>query len=148
MAKTGEAGWLEQHLEKVVLGVSLLVLLIVGYHWLLSSPLKVSLGQSELSPREVDKALEAQREQLEKRIKEADRPVAPPPDLGLTLRNLQARPFDIDRWPTRVRDRRTLPIVLTSTGNDSTTRTSRRFNWPSSAPPSSRRRSPWSTSSG
>ena len=56
MAKD-QVGTIERHVEKIVLGVSLLIFLYAVAHWGVSSPRTIKIGSSDKSLSQVDKAL-------------------------------------------------------------------------------------------
>lgn len=80
MAKNTEVGFVESHIEKVVLGACALLLAIVAIYWLPSSPRRVSVlartgaGVTELPPDQADAELQAAAAEIRKRANQ----VAPP----------------------------------------------------------------------
>ncbi len=77
MAMKEDAGFIEQHVEKIVLGIAAAFLIFAGVYWGLSSPREVDLkvkapirmSQKTFKPGEVDKTLKEMAEKLDSRMK-------------------------------------------------------------------------------
>ena len=101
MAKTSESGFVENHIEKIVLGVTALLMIGALLHWVASSPRTIELQvgrlpipQKAYPPDQVDQGLEEMSELLKTRIKDQDVSVEPVPPYLARLRRLRASPLD------------------------------------------------------
>ncbi len=52
MARKEEAGLIEQHVEKIAIGIALVILVVVGLHWGLESPRRIKLGINAIGMRQ------------------------------------------------------------------------------------------------
>jgi len=80
--KSSEPGFVEQHIEKLVLGAAALILLLVAQVWLRQSPHTAKFGAVEVPPREVDQQLEKVARETQRhigsRVPEPVDPAKPP----------------------------------------------------------------------
>ncbi len=95
--KVGGTNIIEQHVEKAVLGVSLLVALFFLVNWAFSSPRKIELagnkgGAKTLAPGELDKALADMAQQLEEHMGTAKPKEYATPNLLADIQAAVARP--------------------------------------------------------
>lgn len=90
---------IERHIEKIVLGICVLVLLYAVFYWAFSSPLEIEViansrgGNTRVSPSQVDTALLGTAEDIERQA----RVVTPDPyevrDYARILKRMQNQPF-------------------------------------------------------
>ncbi len=99
MANSKQAGFMEQHFEKILLVICALGLLYGVVHWGLSSPREVEVigkdGRSvTVPPGQVDAALDAASETLAKEVEDAEPETRNVPPLGPMVTDLrQAQPL-------------------------------------------------------
>jgi len=101
MAKTGESGFVENHIEKLVLGATALLMIGALLHWVVSSPRTVELkpgrlpvAQKAYAPDQVDQGLEEMSELLKTRIRDQKVSIEPVPPYLAILQKLRASPLD------------------------------------------------------
>ena len=97
MAKADDVSFLEKHVEKVALGVCVLLLAYTTLHWVISSPREVrivqpsGMGDQAVSPDQADQKLLAAATAIESRIKDIQPPPQTLPQWMEIIRNLQDR---------------------------------------------------------
>ena len=77
MAKEDQGSWLHQHVEKVVLGATVGLLLVIVGRWVISSPRQVQ----GFRPDQIDEAQRLEAEKVKKRHDNAEVPGWPRPDV-------------------------------------------------------------------
>ena len=88
--KLKNVGFFQRHVEKIVLGVGILFLLIVGGMYLLGSPFAVELENRTVPPGEVEDLVYQKAQELEQRLnEEPDLPSPDVPDLSRTFRQMR-----------------------------------------------------------
>lgn len=94
MAKSRAMDIVEQHLEKLVLGLCLLLFLVAAGYWGLSSPRAVELpgarGRTKASPTEVDRQLQDLAKSVMRQVEAKEPNVPPAPEYVPEIRRLFA----------------------------------------------------------
>ncbi|MFA9476830.1 hypothetical protein ACERK3_00855 [Phycisphaerales bacterium AB-hyl4] len=70
--KTKDAGFIQKHVEKVVLGAGALFLLVIAAYIFIGNPYAVEVSGERVSPREAEARLLTQANQLEQRLRADD----------------------------------------------------------------------------
>ncbi len=100
MAKTNEVGFVEEHIEKLILAASVVLCLFAVYYWGLSSPKEVQIGRTAfdvVSPDVVDKKLYEMAESYKQQIDR--KPLKPSAALlpwQNVMKRLREQPFPAD----------------------------------------------------
>lgn len=96
MAKTSDVSFVELHIEKIVLGATVLFLLIALWRWVGGTPTRVEVGRQgqEVVPAEVDEKILEQAEMIKARAARATTEEIPQlPDYSKQLQQLRDKPF-------------------------------------------------------
>lgn len=88
-----EPGFIQKHVEKIVMAVCLVVLLVSVVHFGMGTPRKIELDSQEVSPSEVDRILYEKAERVNERIEDFTLPEEEPPAFLATLKELQQAPL-------------------------------------------------------
>ncbi len=106
MARKEEAGLIEQHVEKIALGIALVILVVVGLHWGLESPRRIKIKvdargvrmpKDEYAPNEVDGALKDASDKLAKRMERLKPEIIPVPRYADRLKKIYESPYNAGR---------------------------------------------------
>ncbi|MFW6061779.1 MAG: hypothetical protein ACOC93_03120, partial [Planctomycetota bacterium] len=108
MATPGYKQFLEEHVEKIVLAVCVLLLAFVGVHWLAGSPRQVELDvggapSGPVPPHELDAAVQQAARSLQEWANRQEPEVEPVPDLVARFEQIRPEPF-----PTQLAQ---LPVI-------------------------------------
>ena len=100
--KPKDNGFLQQHIEKIVMGVALLFVLVVLWLYVLGSPYSITLGSADaVPPDEVMTKVKQKADQLDRRLKASESPLpdTPVPDYTQEFLNRYRRPpLSIDAY--------------------------------------------------
>ena len=95
MAKTTEPTLFEKHIEKIILGAAGLVLLVVLFVWVVSSPNGIQLpGEKFFSPDKIDAGLLTLAKSTQERIEAAKATPPTVPDWPTAFLDKVKNPFD------------------------------------------------------
>ncbi|MHC4294476.1 MAG: hypothetical protein ACYSTL_02705 [Planctomycetota bacterium] len=85
----------EQYIEKIVLGVCVLLLVVAVFHWAISSPREVKLSgqRTAVPPTKLDKTLLEAAQQIKDNVQEVKPTPYVAPDFTVELKKLQDQPI-------------------------------------------------------
>lgn len=83
--KKGAISLIELHLEKGVLGLTVLWLIFVGVRYLVLEPNKIEFGGERLGPAELDEAIQRRAEELQRAVRSAQPKAEPVPNFSQEL---------------------------------------------------------------
>lgn len=83
--KKGAISLIELHLEKGVLGLTVLWLIFVGVRYLVLEPNKIEFGSERLGPAELDEAIQRRAEELQRAVRSAQPKAEPVPNFSQEL---------------------------------------------------------------
>lgn len=83
--KKGAISLIELHLEKGVLGLTVLWLIFVGVRYLVLEPNKIEFGSERLGPAELDEAIQRRAEELQRAVRGAQPKAEPVPNFSQEL---------------------------------------------------------------
>lgn len=83
--KKGAISLIELHLEKGVLGLTVLWLIFVGVRYLVLEPNKIEFGSERLGPAELDEAIQRRAEELQRAVRSAQPKAEPVPNYSQEL---------------------------------------------------------------
>jgi hypothetical protein len=88
-----EPGFIQKHIEKIVMAVCLIVLLVSVVHFGMGTPRKIELDSQDVSPSDVDRILYEKAEAVNNRIEKFTLEEQAPPNFLATLNELQQAPL-------------------------------------------------------
>ncbi len=83
--KKGAISLIELHLEKGVLGLTVVWLIFVGVRYLVLEPNKIEFGSERLGPAELDEAIQRRAEELQRAVRSAQPKAEPVPNFSQEL---------------------------------------------------------------
>ncbi len=105
MAKEGPT-FIDKHIEKVALGIALVILGYCALTWGIDTPRRVAVGKTQVKPEQVDAEILKRTQQLETTVKAVPRVLFRPQQWTGELRRWQVSPLQIAIWKT-VKDKDT-----------------------------------------